>query len=168
MAISHEHSPLDEIDRAILQMLQRDARHTTAVEIGEAIGVSDGTVRNRIEQLEKNGIITGFIPTIDYEQAGYQLQICIECTARIVDREDLAHQAREVEGVIEVREKMTGKRNVEVQAVAPEHDDVTTIARELDELGLEIENEDLLRDHYHRPFNHFGTADITTDREMPD
>ncbi|ELZ18439.1 AsnC family transcriptional regulator [Haloterrigena salina JCM 13891] len=48
MCASAEYTPLDETDRKILQRLQRDARNKIAVEIGEQIGVSDGTVRNRI------------------------------------------------------------------------------------------------------------------------
>lgn len=36
--------PLDNINRAILQILQRDARHATVVNITKRIEVSDGTV----------------------------------------------------------------------------------------------------------------------------
>lgn len=163
MGISHEQTRLDEVDRGILQLLQRDARNSTAVEIGEAIDVSDGTVRNRIEKLETAGIIDGYVPLIDYENAGYQLQISIQCTAPIVDREELATAAREVEGVIDVRETMTGRRNVQVQVVAPSNEDVTHAAHRLHELGLDIEEEDLIRHHYHRPFNHFGTDHVSLD-----
>lgn len=168
MSPDHQRTPLDEVDRGVLQLLQRDARHQTAVEMGEAIGVSDGTVRNRIENLEQAGVIEGYVPVINYEEAGYQLQICIECTAPIVDRDKLAKDALELEGVIDVREMMTGRQNVQVQAVAPTNDDVTAVARQLDEMGLGIEDEDLIRRHYHRPFNHFGTENITTDRDPPE
>lgn len=161
MSSDPAYSPLDDVDRAILQLLQRDARNLTAVDIAERTGVSDGTVRNRIANLEERGIIEGYAPMIDYEQAGYQLELRIMCTAPIVDRERLANEALEIEGVIEVHEIMTGRLNVEVKAVAPRHDDVTRIAMSLDELGLEIESEELIRNHYFRPFNHFGTEDVT-------
>lgn len=163
MCASSEYTQLDEIDRAILQILQRDARNTTAVDIGERIGVSDGTVRNRIEKLEQEDVIQGYVPTINYEQAGYQLQIKITCTARIVEREELAQQAHDIEGVVEVQEIMTGKENIEITAVAPTHDDETSIAKSLDELGLEVESEQLIRHHYYRPFNHFGAEDVSED-----
>jgi DNA-binding Lrp family transcriptional regulator len=55
--MSWELSPLDDVDRGILQLLQRDTRNATAVEMGAQIGVSDGTVRNRIAKLEREGII---------------------------------------------------------------------------------------------------------------
>lgn len=165
MSESPADSPLDDVDRAILQLLQRDARNLTAVDIADRVDVSDGTVRNRIESLEQRGVIRGYTPLIDYETAGYQLQIRMVCTARIVEREELAREALQIEGVVEVQELMTGRENVEVVAVAPKHDDVTRIAKTLDEMGLEVEREVLLRHHYFRPFNHFGTQDVADGEE---
>lgn len=161
MCASPEYTPLDEIDRAILQLLQRDARHKTAVEISEAVGVSDGTVRNRIENLEARGVIEGYVPVIDYEQAGYQLEIRFTCTAPIVEREALAQEALQIEGVVEVMEVMTGRGNIEIIGVAPRNDDVTRIAKALDRLGLQVESEQLIRHRYIRPFNHFGTQNVS-------
>lgn len=156
-----EHTPLDEVDRAILQWLQRDARHSTAVEISEAVGVSDGTVRNRIEKLEREGVIEGYVPLINYEAAGYQLQVRVMCTAPVVDRERLANEALEIDGVVEVRELMTGNKNIEVTAVPPRNEDVTFIAEALSELGLEVETEDIIRQHYIRPFSYFGPHEMS-------
>lgn len=161
MCASPEYTPLDDIDRAILQILQRDARNSTAVEIAEKIGVSDGTVRNRIDNLEEMGVIEGYVPLVNYERAGFQLQIKIRCTASITEREELAEEALDITGVIEVDEIMTGQGNVEVTAVAVEHDDLTRIAKALDGLGLDVESEELLRHHYLRPFNHFGVEDVS-------
>lgn len=144
-------------------MLQRDARNLTAVEISERLDVSDGTIRNRIENLEENGVIEGYTPIINYEKAGFQLEIKIRCSARIVEREELAEEALQIEGVVEVEEIMTGRNNIVVTAVAPEHDDLTRIAKTLNELGLEIESEELLRHNYFRPFNHFGAKDVSED-----
>lgn len=165
MCAAPEYTPLDDIDRSILQILQRDARHTTAVDIAEKLDVSDGTVRNRIEALEQRGIIEGYVPLVDYEEAGFQLQIRIVCSARIVEREELAEEALLIEGVVEVEEAMTGKENVVVTAVAPEHDDLTRIAKSLDALGLDVEREELVRNHYFRPFNHFGVKDVSDEMD---
>ncbi|WP_224449346.1 Lrp/AsnC family transcriptional regulator [Haloprofundus salilacus] len=156
---------LDRVDRAILQLLQRDARHTTAVDLAERVGVSDGTIRNRIEKLEEEGVIQGYAPLINYEAAGYQLQIRFMCSTRIVEREALAREALQIEGVVEVHEVMTGRNNIEIKVVAPHHDDVTRVATKLDEMGMDIESEDLIRHHYFRPFNHFGTENISSDVE---
>lgn len=164
MCASDDYTPLDDVDRAIVQLLQRDARNLTAVEIGDAVGVSDGTVRNRIDGLESRNVIEGYVPVVDYENAGYQLEIVFHCSAPIVEREDLAREALQVEGVVEILELMTGTSNVEITAVAPKNDDVTRIAKALDEMGLEIDHEKLVRHKYIRPFNHFGTEDVSDDR----
>lgn len=161
MCARQEYSPLDDIDRAILQILQRDARNTTAVDIAERLDVSDSTIRNRIDALEDRGVIEGYAPLINYEQAGFQLQVAIECTAPIVEREELAQKALQIKGVVEVDEKMTGRGNVMVTVVVPKHEDLTRISKELDSLGLDIEHEELLRHHYFRPFNHFGVDNIS-------
>lgn len=159
MGTQTEHSPLDETDRSILQLLQRDARHKTAVEIAETIGVSDGTVRNRIENLERQGIIEGYVPLINYEEAGYQLQVRITCTAPVVERERLAQEALGIDGVVGVRELLTGTENVTVTAVPPKNEEITSIGKGLSEIGLEVVNEDVIRQHYFRPFSYFGTVD---------
>lgn len=165
MCARSEYSPLDEVDRKILQLLQRDSRHATAVDLADRIAVSDSTVRNRIENLEQAGVIEGYAPIINYEAAGYQLQIRITCTASIVEREQLAREASHLEGVVQVREVMTGHNNIEVVAVAPHNDDITRVACELDDMGVEIESEELIRHQYFRPFNHFGAADVSDDSD---
>lgn len=161
MVAASEYRPLDDTDRAILQLLQRDARNATAVEIAEKIGVSDGTVRNRIEKLEDTGVIEGYVPVINYERAGYQLEVQIVCSAPIIERGRLAKEALQVEGVVEVEEIMSGRENIIVLVVVPKHDDLTRTATALHELGLNVEREELLRHNYRRPFNHFGTEDLS-------
>ncbi|MET7520556.1 Lrp/AsnC family transcriptional regulator [Streptomyces sp. NPDC005480] len=50
---------LDEIDRAILELLQTDGRLTGA-EVGRRVGLSQPAASARIQRLEKNGIITSY------------------------------------------------------------------------------------------------------------
>jgi DNA-binding Lrp family transcriptional regulator len=50
---------MDELDRQILDILRRDAR-TPYTEIADDIGTSEGTVRNRVEQLIEDGVIERF------------------------------------------------------------------------------------------------------------
>jgi len=50
---------LDEIDRAILDLLQIDGRLTGA-EVGRRVGLSQPAAGARIQRLERNGIITGY------------------------------------------------------------------------------------------------------------
>jgi len=57
-------STLDEVDRKIIDILNKNARTPSkeiAVELrNSGVDVSDRTIRKRIERLEKNGIIKGY------------------------------------------------------------------------------------------------------------
>ena len=147
--------PMDDLDRRIVHTLQSDARKTSASEIAERADVSASTVRNRIRKLEKKGIITGYTPEVNYENAGYQLLTLIVCTAPIPQREELAMEALEVPGVVAVREIMTGVGNVHVEAIGTDGDDLSRIGQDLNALGLDIVDEDLIRNEYEHPFHEF-------------
>ncbi len=56
--------PVDDTDMQILCYLRENARATNA-EIAKKIGVSEATIRRRIKELEKKGIITGFSALIN-------------------------------------------------------------------------------------------------------
>ena len=149
---------LDDLDRAILGALQHDARHTSSGEIAERMDVSASTVRKRIQRLESEGIITGYNATVDYERAGYPLQVLLFCTATIPDREEMADRAIAVPGVVRVQEVATGEENLLVTAVAENTDELTAIAQELAELGLTIGEEELVRGDEAVAFHQFTAA----------
>ena len=150
---------LDALDRRILHTLQREARHTSSSDVASALDVSASTVRNRIRRLEGDGVIRGYHADVDYEAAGYQLFTLIVCTAPIPEREELAAAAADVPGVVEVQEVMTGEANVLVRAIGTDSDDLSRIGEELDELGLRVSDEDLIRDTHRRPFSGFDDAE---------
>lgn len=50
---------MDDLDREILNVLRRDAR-TPYTEIADAVGTSEGTVRNRVERMGNEGVIERF------------------------------------------------------------------------------------------------------------
>ncbi|MFC7155253.1 Lrp/AsnC family transcriptional regulator [Halomarina halobia] len=146
---------LDQIDKGILYMLQREARETTAQEIADTVGVSPSTVRNRIDQLETDGVIRGYHPEIDYEMANLPLRVLFICTAPATRRAELADEIMNVQGVIDVREMMTGRRNLHVEIVATSTTDISRIADAVHELGLEIESSELVKRRQIQPFDHF-------------
>jgi DNA-binding Lrp family transcriptional regulator len=150
---------LDAVDRQILYHLQRDARHTSSSDIAERLGVSPSTVRTRLGKLEETGVVRGYHVDIDYERAGYPLYTKIVCTAPVPERGALVARARDVHGVTAVREIMTGKRNVYVNAVGRSHDDLNRIAGELDEAGLDIVDEQLVRGEHVCPYHGFLDGD---------
>lgn len=139
---------LDEIDRQIVTALQGNARHTSSSDVATTLDISASTVRSRLSKLEERGIIRGYYMDIDYDAAGYPLYTKIVCTAPVAKRDDLAQRAQEIRGVTAVREVMTGERNVYVNAIGADHDDLNRISTELDELGLHVVDEQLIRDEY--------------------
>lgn len=147
---------LDDVDLGILHLLQQNARDMTPVEMAERLPVSDQTIRNRIDRLEDRGIIEGYVPIINYEKAGFPIQIRFTCTAPMQEREALAAKALEVRHIVGVEETLGSQENVRLLAVTDSAEDISDIATELDALGLRIESEHLVNAQYVRPFNHFG------------
>lgn len=147
---------LDEIDRRIIYALMRDARNTSAPMIAEQVNVSPGTIRNRINQLEEQGIIRSYTAEIDFERADDRLTNLYVCTVPISERKSLAREAHSIPGVINVRELMTGRENLHVLAVGENTADLRRIARTLSGLGIEIEDETLLEAETHTPYDSFG------------
>ena len=150
---------LDEIDRAILDELQRDARHRTNATISEAVGVSASTVGKRIRRLEAEGVVSGYRPLVDYERAGFPLQVLFVCTVGIAQRHEAVARILALDGVVDVREMMSGAGNLHVIGVGATKDDITAIAREIDEIGITVVDELLVRDEYSGPFSGFEPDD---------
>jgi DNA-binding Lrp family transcriptional regulator len=146
---------LDDVDRAILHVLQVEARHTTAQEIAEQVGVSPSTVRNRIDNMEEENVIEGYHPMLNYENAGLPLQVIFVCSVRPRDREDIVRKCLNVQGVVDVREMLTGRRSLYVQVIATSTGNVTRISDALHDIGLDIESSNILRQQHVQPFNHF-------------
>ena len=162
---------LDDVDRSILYLLQRDARNVTAQEMADSVGVSASTVRNRIEQLETDGIIQGYHPEIDYEAANLPMQITFVVSVPPTELAHHSEQIRNVQGVIDVREMLTGKRNLHVDVVGTSTADITRITDAIHDTGVEIESSEMMRRRHVQPFNHFflqGTDETSARDETSD
>lgn len=150
---------LDNVDRGILHELQVDARNRTAQEIADKVDTSASTVRNRIDQLEADGIIEGYHPKIDYEAASLPLQALFICTAPPTERAEMVDQILDIRGIVDVRETLTGRRNLYVEAVGTGTSDTVRITNALHEIGLSIENTEIISQRRVQPFNHFFFTD---------
>jgi DNA-binding Lrp family transcriptional regulator len=149
MSLERERGPmteyaLDDVDRQLLGLLEEDARYT-AIDLAEAIGISDNTVHNRMARMEEAGVIRGYTTLVDHDRIGLPLSFVFSCTAQISERSELAAQILEIPEVVEVTELMTGRENVLVKAVGAEDEDITRVAEAVDELGIEIDDENLIR-----------------------
>ena len=67
---------LDNIDRKIIEMLQKNAR-TPVKEIAKEVFLSSPAVSARIEHLEKNGLITGYHAQLNPVFLGYHIKAFI-------------------------------------------------------------------------------------------
>ena len=150
---------LDQIDKRVLYHLALDARDTSAPDVAEEVNVSPGTIRNRIDRLEDNGIIKGYHADIDYERAEGLLTNRFKCTSGSGGRGKFATQILQVPGVVNVREIMTGKADLEVKAVGSDTADLSRVGDALLELGLEIEDQDIIKREHFRPYEPYGPAD---------
>jgi DNA-binding Lrp family transcriptional regulator len=154
---------LDDVDRCILYSLQADARRMSASTIAERLDVSARTVRNRIDRLEESGVINGYRLDVDYESAGYQLHTMVVCTAPIAKRGEIAREAADVPGVVNVREIMTGDQNLLVEVVGIDGDDLSRITSDLNALGVHVNDEDIIRNEYDSQFHEFDRCEESVD-----
>lgn len=67
---------LDGLDRAILQEINIDARRSHR-EIAHRLKVSPTTVATRVQRLEREGVIRGYVPLLDDEALGWDLTATI-------------------------------------------------------------------------------------------
>jgi Lrp/AsnC family transcriptional regulator for asnA, asnC and gidA len=65
-------SSLDALDRGILEELNVDARRSHR-EIAERLKVSPTTIGLRIDRMERDGVIRGYVPLLDDEALGWEL-----------------------------------------------------------------------------------------------
>lgn len=76
---------IDNIDRKILSLLQSNARLSNA-DIAETVGMNASSVFERVRKLERKGVITGYVATVDAEKLGKPLlafmRVTIETSAQ--------------------------------------------------------------------------------------
>jgi Lrp/AsnC family transcriptional regulator, regulator for asnA, asnC and gidA len=69
-------SSLDNLDVSILQELNVDARRSHR-ELAQRLKVSPTTISSRIQRLERDGVIRGYVPLLDDELIGWELTAMI-------------------------------------------------------------------------------------------
>ncbi|MBD3194804.1 MAG: winged helix-turn-helix transcriptional regulator [Candidatus Lokiarchaeota archaeon] len=78
--MSNRRSFLDDIDRGILNILQKDCR-MPLLEIAEKLDVPKSTIHYRVRRLEEEGIIEGYHAKINAEKLGYDLLVVVNVRA---------------------------------------------------------------------------------------
>ncbi len=112
-------------DELLLSLLRENARASTA-EIARRLGLSRTTVQNRIERLERQGVISGYTVRVhdEYERSRIRAQIMITLHPK-----QMPAVVRTLEGMPEVRElhSISGEHDLIALAVAATIGDVDAL-----------------------------------------
>ncbi len=120
---------LDDLDYKILAELLRDGRASFR-KIAEKIGVSVSTIVSRVEALEKNGVIKGYIALIDPVKIGYTLSAVIHVRIRhgkLLEVQKLIASYPNVHGVYDV----TGESDSVILARFKDREELSTFIKTL-------------------------------------
>jgi len=120
---------LDEIDKDILRILQEDAR-TSYRKIQEELGISIGTIHNRISKLRNTGIIEGFTLRINNEKLGFKLTFLIRINCDGKHTEEILNDIKNIPEVCSIFHT-TGEQSAALICRFKESEDVHNFIREL-------------------------------------
>ena len=93
---------IDNLDRGILRILQRDAR-TPYLEIARELDVSGGTIHVRIGKMKDAGIILGAHQQLDYRALGFDVAALVGIrVAGAHGIKDICEKLREIPEIVEI------------------------------------------------------------------
>ena len=98
---------LDSVNRAILEELQRDARLSMA-ELGRRINLSAPAVAERVQRLERDGVILGYHAEIDPKTLGYTVAAVVRVAPATRQLDKIRELARDTPEVVECH-RITGE-----------------------------------------------------------
>jgi DNA-binding Lrp family transcriptional regulator len=81
--------PLDDVDRAILDVLVHDARISNK-ELADRVGVAQSTCLARVRALREDGVIRGYHADVDPRALGHDLQAMIAVRLQPTARDAIA------------------------------------------------------------------------------
>ena len=117
---------MDEINRKIIDYLSEDGR-ASFTEIADKTGVSEGTVRNRVQKMKQNGIIDKF--TVKMSSTGSEAVVMVKLkTGKNIDKvlsgfpEDV--EIKEVAGEYDLILEINREDNQEINSIL---DDIRSI-----------------------------------------
>ncbi|MBB05788.1 Lrp/AsnC family transcriptional regulator [Pseudooceanicola sp.] len=112
---------LDRIDRKILRELQADGKLTN-VELAARIGLSPSPCLARVRQLERDGVLRGYVALADPEALGLTMTVFIQVTLERQIEKALSNFETRMNAFPEVMEcyLMTGDSDYLVRLVVPD------------------------------------------------
>ena len=103
----NNHRENDGTDHRILEELQEDGRLSLA-ELGRRVGLSPPAVAERVQRLERDGVITGYHATVNPRAIGYALTTVIRIRPAPRQIPKVAELARATPEIVECH-RITGE-----------------------------------------------------------
>jgi Lrp/AsnC family transcriptional regulator, leucine-responsive regulatory protein len=105
--LANENRLLDTINRRLLQELQADARLSMA-ELGRRINLSPPAVAERVQRLERAGVITGYRAEVDPKALGFPIAAVVRVRPTTRQLQKIPELAREIPEVVDCH-RITGE-----------------------------------------------------------
>lgn len=123
---------LDKFDRAILAILQRDARRS-AESIGAEVGLSASAVQRRLARLREEAVITAEVAVVDPRRVGRPLTVLVDVEVEREHPELLAPLKRwiEAEPAIQQAWYVTGEGDYVLVVSARDVEDYEALMKRL-------------------------------------
>ena len=122
---------IDETDRRILKVLQRQGRISNA-ELSEAANLSASACHRRVQRLEKEGYIRDYVALLNARKMGVPTTVFVEITLQAQADEVLDAFEKAVGRILDVLEchLMAGSADYLLKVVAENTDDFARIHRQ--------------------------------------
>ncbi|MBL4916051.1 Lrp/AsnC family transcriptional regulator [Tabrizicola sp. DMG-N-6] len=122
---------LDATDRRILTALQREGRVTNA-ELSERVNLSPSACHRRVQRLEQDGFISGYVALLDARRMGRPTTVFVEITLQGQTEELMDAFEREVARLPDLLEchLMAGAADYLLKIIARDSEDYSRIHRQ--------------------------------------
>jgi Lrp/AsnC family leucine-responsive transcriptional regulator len=124
---------LDELNRHIMEELQKDARLST-VEIGRRIGLSAPAVADRIQKLEDLGFIRGYNTILDMDKLGLTIRAFINFRTTQLKHGDMIKLVESIPEIIEWY-TVTGNYSIVLKVATSTSQRLADLIEQLEEYG---------------------------------
>ncbi|MGO2386824.1 MAG: Lrp/AsnC family transcriptional regulator [Psychrobacter sp.] len=127
---------MDKIDRHILEVLQREARLSTA-ELSERIGLSPSPCARRLKRLEDEGYIENYQANISKAKAGIMMSFFVEVSLNNHQEDSIAAFEQALSNIDEVinGHVVSGSYDYLLEVVSPNLDGYERFTRKLNKLA---------------------------------
>ena len=122
---------LDATDRRILGVLQKDCRITNA-ELSDRVNLSPSACHRRVQRLEEDGVIAGYVALLDARRMGKPTTVFVEITLQSQAEDLLDAFEREVARIPDILEchLMAGTADYLIKIMAEDTEDFARIHRQ--------------------------------------